>query len=268
MQRNSDTSSLNVPELMKFIVAGQQRTGTTMLVRTLDQHENICCRGEMFVNRFPNRTRGSYEMYIRQSLQRRASHFLWRKHCTDRYLDEVFSAPRYLFTSESKWRHCQAIGFKMMYSQTRKTPAALKYVKDRKLPVVLLIRRNSLRVLVSREVNKVLEVPHSTESVATTRVKVDAGDLLRSLQKLEDVNLQWEQLVSSNPYLKVFYEDVVNDLPRELNRITDFLGVSRAPGLRPPIVKLNSAAIADIVTNYDEVAKRLQGTAFEACLGH
>ena len=81
-------------------------------------------------------------------------------------------------------------------------------------------------------------------------------------------NLQLEQLVGSNPYLKVFYEDIVDDLAGELNRMTDFLGVPRQPGLEPPTVKLNSAPIAEIVINYDEVAAHLKGTAFEECLAH
>ena len=33
--------------MMNFVIAGQQRTGSTMLVRTLDQHPNICCRGRI-----------------------------------------------------------------------------------------------------------------------------------------------------------------------------------------------------------------------------
>ena len=208
-------------------------------------------------------------------MQRRASHFFRGKYSTDRYLDEIFSAPRYLFASDDKWRNCKAIGFKLMYGQARKAPAALKYIKDRKLPVILLIRRNPLRILLSLqirsmtgEVNKVLDVAHSPEKAATKRVKVDAEDLLRSLKKLEESNLRWEQLVGSNPYLKVFYEDMVEDMAGELNRMTDFLGVPRQPELEPPTVKLNSAAIADIVINYDEVAAHLKGTAFEECLAH
>ena len=165
------------------------------------------------------------------------------------------------------------MGFKLMYGQARKAPAILRYVKDRKLPVILLIRRNPLRILLSLlirsrtgEANRALDVAHSTEKVATTRVKVDAADLLRSLQKVEERNLKWERLVGSNPSMKVFYEDMVEDMAGELDRMTDFLGLPRQSGLEPPTVKLNSAAIADIVINYDEVAEHLKGTAFEECL--
>ena len=264
-----------MPDMLKFLIAGQQRTGSTMLVRTLDQHESICCRGELFIKNYPNRTLGGYESYIRQSLQRRAFHLLSRRRSIDHYLDEVFSAPRYLFTNDDKWRNCKAIGFKMQYGQARRTPAALRYVNDRKLPVIHLVRRNPLRILVSLlvrrttgEANRVLDAGHSTESAAITRVKVEVADLLSSLQKLEKNNLRWEQFVASSPRLSVYYEDMVEDMAGELNRILDFLGLPRQAGLEPPTVKLNPAPISDIIVNYDEVARHLKGTAFERCLAH
>jgi hypothetical protein len=59
--------------MQKFVLAGMQRTGTTMMVRTLNGHEKIVCYGEMFDGRYPNKTPGSYQAWRREMLTRRLS---------------------------------------------------------------------------------------------------------------------------------------------------------------------------------------------------
>ena len=260
-------------ELVKFVIAGQQRTGSTMLVLSLDQHANICCRGELFIKVYPNTTRASYEAYIRQSIGHRARHLFRRKYSTTTYLNEIFSAPRSLFTDDDKWRNCKAVGFKMMYEQAMKHPAAWSYFRDGRFQVILLARRNPLRILLSRRirrqtgvVNRMSNDDVPSEISAPDRIKVDVTNLLRTLENLASINQRWEKLASSMSSMRVNYEDMERDMPREIDRILDFLGMPRQPGLEPPTVKLNAAAIADIVTNYEEVAERLRGSAFEWCL--
>jgi hypothetical protein len=115
--------------MKKFIIAGLQRTGTTMLVRFLSEHENINVQGELFINKYPNKTPFSYQNYIMQSKTHRVRDILYKSSSTKRYLDEIFSAPSQLFRSEEMHNKCSAIGFKLMRNQARKNPSILNYIK-------------------------------------------------------------------------------------------------------------------------------------------
>jgi hypothetical protein len=220
----------------------------------------------MFIERNARDTPGSYHSYVRQSVFRRVRHLIARQDSTNRYLDEIFAAPRYLFTSDDKHDRCMAVGFKLMFNQACQSPAALRYIETRRISVIHLIRINPLRVLVSRAVNRIFDVPHTSVAIETPKVTLDPGVLLRSLERIEYINREWERRTEAGPYLKVYYEDLINHRPRELNRVTDFLGIPRSPSLEPPTVKLNPASLADLVDNYDEIAALLKETRFEGYL--
>ncbi len=248
--------------MQKFVITGLQRTGTTMIVRTLDQHENIVCFGEMFIGKYPNKTPGSYQIWYRQTRLRRLQKLVSEKHCIQNYLDEIYSAPEYLFNEDQKREACMAMGFKLMYNQANQNPSILGYIKARQLPILLLVRKNYLRVVVSRSVRKIFELAHTNEKVRTPPVEIDTKKLLSSLEHIEAANSNWERLIRGNSYLKVYYEDFVSDRAEQLNQITDFLRVPRNSTLVPPTVKLNPDKLEEVILNYAEVVKTIRDTRF------
>lgn len=237
-----------------------------MLVRSLDQHEHIRCLGELFIAEYPNNTTGSFEAYVRSSAARRLQRTLLPGPLAKRYLDWIASGSRDLFFSEDKWRNCQALGFKLMHGQATRVPAALRWVRGRGMPVIQLVRTNVLRVLISREVNRVLETPHTTRAIAVPAVALDLAKLLPALQRIEAINRDWPRLVEANPYLRVTYEDLVSHRSRELGRVLEFLGLRSDQALESPLVKLNTHDLPQAIANFEEVAARLRGSAFEHCL--
>jgi LPS sulfotransferase NodH len=251
-----------------FVIVGQQRTGTTMLVRTLNGHNQVRCLGELFIDRYPNQISGSYAAYLRGSPWRRLGGRLMSAGLVKRFLDEISTAPRSLFSSDEKQRNCKAIGFKLMYGQAKQQPAALPWLKANGTAAIHLVRTNVLAVLVSREVNRITQVPHTTHAIATPAVKLEVARLLETLEKIEAINQNWPRLVDTGRYIRVDYEDLVEHRAREIGRILEFLGVESCRSLESTLVKVNQADLRMAIANYDEVAERLKGTVFARCLQH
>jgi len=232
-----------------FVIVGQQRTDTTMLVRTLNEHDQVRCLGELFIDKYPNETKGNFAAYMRSSPWRRVSRHLMSARLVTRFLDEASTAPRSVFSSDEKWRNCKAIGFKLMYGQAKRMPAALSWLKTRGIPVIHLVRTNVLRVLVSREVDRILEVPHTTRAIATPAVTLKVANLPEALRTIEAVNQAWPTLVGTGNYLRVTYEDLVEHRAREVGRVLKFLDVENDRELESPLVKLNRADLREAITN-------------------
>jgi hypothetical protein len=118
----------------------------------------------------------------------------------------------------------------------------------------------------SREVNRILEVPHTALAIATPAVTLEVEKLLETLLKIEAINQSWPRLVGTSHYIRVIYEDLVKHRAREIGRVLEFLGIENDRELESPLVKLNPTDLRQAIANYDEVARALKGTAFERCL--
>jgi len=252
--------------MKKFIIAGLQRTGTTMLVRLISEHENINCQGELFIDRYPNNTPYTYQHYIRLSKRNRLRDIIYKSNSTMHYLDEIFSAPKHLFRNEEMHEKCNAIGFKLMLNHAEKTPSTLNYIKKHNISVIQIIRKNILNVLVSRKVNKVFGIAHTKKKIATPQVEIDTKNLLKIIKKLEDRNDKWGEKLGSVPYLKIYFEDFIQDKTTGLKQITEFLDVPNYPDLEFQTTKLNPTDLRKSITNYDKVKDVLEGTEFEKYL--
>lgn len=249
--------------MKKFIIAGLQRTGTTMMVRLISEHDNINCQGELFIDKFPNKTHYSYQDYIRKSLSNRSRDLVYKSNSINQYLDEIYSCPEHLFRNSEMHRNCKAIGFKLMFNQANKNPSVLKYLKKHDISSIHIVRKNILNALVSRKVNKTFSTAHTKEKIETPRVELDTERLIQSIKRLEQINKQWEYNLKENPYLKIFYEDFIREKEEGLNRITEFLGVPNCPNLQPQTTKLNPTNLEESVLNYEEVANTLRNTPYE-----
>ncbi len=121
---------------MEFAVLSSQRTGSTLLVRSLDAHPEIFAAGELFHYgsgihhpehqfRYLKTGFGKADLFLNKHLSqsRIAAHL-------DRFYSEAGTG-------------VQAVGFKLMLSQIKWNPALLPALKTRKLRFLVLIRENA-----------------------------------------------------------------------------------------------------------------------------
>lgn len=248
----------------KFVILGIQRTGTTWIRTTLDSHPSILALGEVFLyshGRFPFRRKvgldvaQSYRQYIEQTLHRRCLHIYRRSAIVTEYLDHMFARPEY-----------DAVGFKLMKTHCQQFPSIVAYLLSRDVSAIHVVRKNVLKTLLSRETARQRKLFHADKRLPTEKIRLDVKKLLPSLHKIDDDNREWEHVFRSSSYLKVSYESFVSNRADELRRIFEFLRVDPDIDASSNLVKINPDSIGDVVVNYNEVCRALEGTVFASCL--
>lgn len=239
----------------RFAIISTQRSGSTLLRRSLDQHPDIRCAGEVF---FPGYRKSlSYSKYVEQSVSRKILDKLWRWKSVDNYLNWLFSVDGY-----------QAVGFKFMYAQSRwlpfKYPMVMRYLAECDARIIHMVRDNPLKIAVSRQVAKQTSVYHSRVSVGASSVVLDTDSLLGDLERIQNEKQEWRNRLKKYSVLEVSYESFVSDRSRESARILKFLQVDLKDLPYSGMVKVNPDSLASVLSNYREVTELLSGSKYES----
>lgn len=238
----------------KFVVLATQRSGSSYLCSLLDKHPAIRCVEEIFMPR--NRNAITYRTWRSASLRRRLEHWLRRQRSIDAYLEELCR----------KQPPLDAFGFKLMYGQAERYPEVVEWCSKNGVKVVHLIRRNALKMVVSRQVALKRGVYLSTRPVEAVTVNLDTRQLVQELQQSDSLVQHNRQLFSSLPYLETGYEDLMADRDEELRRILTFLDCEVNLQLSSELVKTSPDSLESLIANYGEVRETLSGSRFEKYL--
>ena len=199
-----------------FVILTSQRTGSTLLVRSLDSHPEVCCPGETFY-----RGRNSDLTIFNYAKRRRTGTFdLWfrRGRLVHEYLDWFYSLQGYA-----------AIGFKFMYGQARRLPPrfpqVVDYITANNVTVIHNIRENYLAVLLSRILAKGTGIYRAEQPVRTKAVEIPVRGLLHELERMRGTDRQWAGIMAGLPYHMVTYEALVASPEAETARLLAILGI-------------------------------------------
>jgi len=220
-----------------FVVLSRSRTGSNMLIQSLNSHPRIAADYEIF-----GKLDGRREEDI---------------------LAHTFSKQPFYISAK---------GFKIFYYHPQdKTDSSVWEMLQSidGLHVIHLKRRNILNALVSSRVAYQTGIYGVRSKREAETYKKDLPTVCFTPEELErDFNqtLQWERdgaaLFSDKPMLAVEYEAMTANLHSEFRRITDFLGVSpRAP--RTDFKKQRTRSLRESVSNYDELKMHFKGTQWK-----
>lgn len=242
-----------------FVIIGSQRVGTTWFRTLLDSHPRIRCYGEVL--NLNDVTERSYPKFIHESASRLILHHINRKKVLYTYLDEL------LFGRSDDG----VVGFKLMYSMMTwwpyQFPMAMGYVRERRLAVIHLTRRNVLQTHISRVTARTNGVWHTDKTLkGCPRVTVPAAELLKSLDRIRRQDEVWTHKLTALSPLSISYEELVNDFDAVSMRILAFLNVDPSVSLKSSLKKINPNNFRQIIENYDAVRNTLTGTPYEKFL--
>lgn len=159
-----------------------------------------------------------------------------------------------------------AFGFDLKYSQVQRYPAAVDWCRQYNVRVIHLVRRNTLKVLVSLAAASIRGVYLSSEPLEPVKVTLNPRRIVDRLDRMLAVVEANRRLFASHEYLEVGYETFIANKVGEGNRMLRFLGVAERP-LTSHFVKHGSDSLRHTIENYDEVSRALAGTAYEQFLG-
>jgi LPS sulfotransferase NodH len=222
----------------KFIVLTRDRTGSNMLIQSLNAHFNISSDYEIF-----GKLHGETEATI---------------------LDRCFSKQPF---------YIKAKGFKIFYyhpQDAENSPIWDMLASDQDLHVIHLKRRNLLHVEVSSRVaytTGVYGVRSNKENTAyqdkLAPVEFTHEDLLRLFKQ----NFDWEdtgtERFKGHQKIDVSYEDMVENLDGEYGRVLAFLGIKYRPP-RTDFKKQRTKNMRDLVTDYDSLKAGFANTEWES----
>jgi LPS sulfotransferase NodH len=273
---------------VRFLIIGDARTGSTLLVDALQSSPAIVCFAELFnvgVDFVPFGVEGydNFDQRQRELRDRDPQSFLATR-IYSRHSDDV-----------------RAVGFKLLYGQALHNPGLMEsLLADRELHVVHLNRRNVLRLLVSRKIARTTGVyvertrawndrgrlqniarhplqalgrlPKVASRIANKR-KVDriGKSVHVSAEELERFSLEHAirfeanaQTFSNHNVLNLDYEDILSDRDAVFARTQKFLGVEPVE-LEPSLRRQNPEPLRDLVANYDHLKRELRNSPLAYC---
>ena len=220
---------------LDFLILCLGRTGSTHLQALLDSHPRVRCLDELFSN----------------SLYAAESH----------YAHAGEPSPRGYVARATAEVSEPVVGFKLPLNSVKAFPESLELLHDAELKVIRLSRRNLLAQYVSQQLKGQTGVSHSVQGdYGEPRIRLKPAAALRHLQNAAFQERLLDELARHNPVFRLDYEQLVAQ--ERLDELQGFLEVEPVE-LRSWFQKLRTRPLPEVVTNWDEVAEALRGTAYE-----
>lgn len=238
-----------------FLIWTTQRTGSTVFWRTLGHHPRIEAHGEMFL---PEMTReDSYASFLGASRWRRLERWLSPSRSVARYCDRLFAGGPGV----------DAVGCKLMYNHL--SPPLEAWIDRARPKLVHLVRRNHLKLLASRVAAERRGLYHLEPGadVPADRVALDPREVATRLERIAREVERGRAFTAGRDAMEVAYEDLLAEREATYTRVFTFLGVPAPEAPLPePLRKINPDSLPELIGNYDEVRRSLEGTPFSAFL--
>jgi LPS sulfotransferase NodH len=247
----------------RFILLAARRSGTTLLLKSLESHPQIQCFKWVFQLKRPFRYFFEFEQpgslffeYRSASIKRQIDYFFRRKHLLGAFLTDLYASVN----------GPGAVVVRIVYSQARKYPEALEWAIENDVGVIHLIRENSLKSVVSHFTSKKRGVYHSASKVGPITIHLAPSLLKRRLAIREERVEKYRAMLKNKRHIEVSYESFVANREAESRRILDFMPVDSSVPVTTDLRKQSPDSLGDILENYEEVAQAFKGTAFEKYL--
>ncbi|MEP6845494.1 MAG: hypothetical protein ABI861_05800 [Panacibacter sp.] len=232
--------------MTKFVIFTTPRTGSTLLIKSLDAHPEVFCGGELFFFKgaiYHNEWRYPF---LRLPVGTKINYLI-------NYPKILVSLRKFLnnfFNASEKGE--KARGFKLMHFQTFYTPGIFNYIKSNDLKVIVLIRQNVLRNTLSDLRARATKVYHNEKGLADNvpKFNVNLEELGKKMNQIERFNQQLEKASEGLNRKIVYYEDFEN-WDATLSGVLQFINVADIP-IKAVSQKLNPEKLSDMIENYAE----------------
>lgn len=225
----------------RFIVFGQSRSGSTLLVELLNSHPDICCDGEIF-NRlalFPGFK--PLQWFFRQN-------------------------PGLYVRLKTRLAICPVYGFKMFFFQVYHPQPFLRWLVTNNWKIIHVQRENILQQSLSNIVATQTNYWHrrNEESNPNDSIFIDPQKLLKVLNNRILWKNREKKLIQDYEHFTISYEKNLadeNNWQPAADDAFEYLGLKTAhveTTLKPTYGK----PYASVISNYDELMETVKNSAF------
>lgn len=249
--------------MTRFVILTTQRSGSTVLTRTLDEHPDIFCAGELFHEskagvhhpewHFPNwKLVGIKGSKLNKLIN---------------YPNLKLNAAKHLQTFYKDDGTVKAKGFKLMYSHIKSAPFIWNYIVSNNIKVIVLIRSNTFKMALSRYRMEKTGTAHSQDgNVSSSSITVPAEALLKQTLQLQNVNEKLLSLSEKTNRLVLHYEDFGN-WTTLMQNVDEFLNVPFFDA-KPVLKKVSRDNWKEEVKNHKEIENVFKQNNAEKYLFH
>ncbi|MEZ4515540.1 MAG: sulfotransferase [Chloroflexota bacterium] len=238
----------------RFLCISTARTGSTLLIRSLNKHKNVIAYGEIVRNqdRFPSHIHqfaGSQTLFEedpRAFLETR----VFRKY------------PKSI----------KAVGFKIFYHHAPRDEAWGREVWDYllsqpELRIIHLKRQNLLRAYISQlKAEQTSQwIKYDASKTRDAQVHVDPAAAIGFFEEGRALEAGCDATLTDHSVLQLYYEDMADDFQGEMERIQRFLRLEVAD-IQPATKQRPGTPLSGQIENYDELQSALAGTEWESFL--
>src|SRR3954453_3667475 len=170
--------------MTKFVILTTQRSGSTVLTRTLDEHPEIFCAGEIFLETNAGMHHPEWHFPSWGIVGKKQS----RLNKVVNHVNLKLNAVKHIKAFYADSQGAKAKGFKLMYSHIKSAPFIWNYIKNNDVKVIVLIRENVFRMALSRYKMSKTGVAHSIDGVQSKKISVPVQQLLQETRRLEQIN--------------------------------------------------------------------------------
>lgn len=232
---------------MRFVVTGAPRTGTTMFLVSLNTIKNFNVYGEVLVAthknpvKHPQTAIENFRIKNVKAMQKRKS-------------NTMREFVKWLYTTGDN------VGFKFLYQHMERFPDVKNYIrKESEIYKIHLMRKNPVKRVISDLLNRYHHYGEGTNNVKPPVV-------LAGIKRGEEWDRKIERIFQCKRYMKIYYEDLTNDMnvgEMDLTEIFGFLGVDMNPIIKVPTKKYGPDKLSERVANYNELYKYFESKAPE-----
>lgn len=234
----------------RFLCVGNPRTGSTLLMRSLNNHSRIVGYGEIVkdIDRYP----GHYHEFGNGEtiFQRDPAAFLeTRVFC--KYPPIV-----------------DAVGFKIFYHHAPRDTAWGQAVWDYvlgqpNLKILHLKRHNLLKVFLSRKKARRSGEYIKYSNDVDDAMELDPDEAREFFEYMRASEAEYDVLLSGRPLMEVIYEELSRDYDGIMRDIQSFLGVNYED-VKHGTEKRHKRSLASQIKNYAELKDRFLGSPWES----
>jgi hypothetical protein len=243
----------------RFIIICPARTGSTMLMHSLNSHPEIICHGEVMAPENRADLVG-LNFHIESPLRDKLTQL--REQDPISFLDNFVLHPG----------SYGAVGLKFKYEELSlpSYKAVLDYLISRKdILIIHLTRKNLLKRYLSQaiatQVTNIFWISNQNERPDNVRIRLDAQECLNEFKFMEERQQRFRGYFQEHRMVELTYEDLLTEYESAMEKIQNFLGV-KLQKLIIPGEKILSDNLEDIIENFSELKGYLKGTKYEVYL--
>ena len=244
-------------DYQRFVVLGQQRCGTTMLLSALNNHPHIKCSGEIFHARAFDRRSSRDDEAVRAPRLKKLF----------RHLMPITYAHRKAYHGHEIG--IAAVGFKLMIGQllSFRSGTLVKFLTSNDdIKLIHVWRRDTLKRYLSGQIARRFPATFGsrTDPVRPPPIRLDPEKCEADFLRVHERKAYVQRAFAGPRLLTVTYEELVEDPHQAYHDIQQHLGVDTQPIL-PDTRKQRIWPVAELISNYDELASYFLGSRWEHC---